>query len=225
MLPVVRGAQNEHTRSRYAVLEAIDGAIRPIYTSHGFSVRYRGLVTEAGSGGVVCVVSHRDGHTEEFPLQAPLDLTGSKGTQNKPAVQALGSTITYLRRYALMMAFNVVLTNDSDDDDGEATRRSNRREARADGPVTPDPKAVAWKERTVELMAQVQSEGGLKKLWAEIKSTYEAAKGVYPDLAAEVTAADLAARTRIQAATAFETPRAGVAPFEPEGADAAEATP
>lgn len=37
-------------------------------------------------------------------------------------VQAVGSTVTYLRRYLSAMVFNVVLADD--DDDGEATRRT-----------------------------------------------------------------------------------------------------
>src|SRR5580765_8918661 len=40
MLPVVRDAKNSHLGNKYAKLETIDNAIRPIYTRHGFSVRY-----------------------------------------------------------------------------------------------------------------------------------------------------------------------------------------
>jgi hypothetical protein len=39
-------------------------------------------------------------------------------------VQAVGSTITYLRRYLMQMGLNLVPENDPTDDDGEGTRRS-----------------------------------------------------------------------------------------------------
>jgi len=139
MMQVVRDGDNPHSRSKYARLEAIDKAIRPIYTSHGFSVRYRGGEPSIPGGvKVICVVSHAQGHTEEFPLEAPADSVGSKGVTNKPMVQAVGSTVTYLRRYALMMAFNVTLTNDPDDDDGEATRgRSASHQQHSSVPAAP----------------------------------------------------------------------------------------
>lgn len=145
MESVVRNRVNPHTQSKYAQLEAIDNGIRPVYTRHGFSVRYRcGEPREPGGVNVICVVSHRDGHVEEFPLEAPPDGVGSRGSSNKSGVQAVGSTITYLRRYALMMAFNVTVTNDPDDDDGESARgRSQQRQAEQK-PKEPPPVYAAW---------------------------------------------------------------------------------
>src|SRR5438309_433685 len=40
MEPVIRDAKNTNTNSKYARLETIDAQMRPIYTRHGFSVRY-----------------------------------------------------------------------------------------------------------------------------------------------------------------------------------------
>lgn len=194
--PVARDADNEHTRSRYARLEAIDTAIRPIYTGHGFSVRFKtGTPTIPGAVCVVCVVSHRDGHSEEFPLEAPPDNVGSKGTINKPGVQAYGSTVTYLRRYSTLMAFNVVLTNDPDDDDGEATRRTSYQRAQASGP---DPKAVAWKDALVAKYAQVQSEAGIDSLLRNNNTNYNTMRDTWPALADEIDAARDAARVRVR---------------------------
>jgi len=126
MDPVRKGATNPHTRSKYARFEDIDMMLKPIYTRHGFSVRFR--TEDAATPGwvkVVCVVAHEAGHIETFPLQAPLDSGGTAGKTNKTDVQAIGSTTSYLKRYLLTLAWNVSLAGD--DDDGEASRWSQQK--------------------------------------------------------------------------------------------------
>jgi len=72
---------------------------------------------------ITCTVAHDDGYFEENYLDAPVSLTGSQGGRMAVTpVQAIGSTVTYLRRYLLGMVWNTVLADD--DDDGEATRRA-----------------------------------------------------------------------------------------------------
>jgi hypothetical protein len=123
MLPVVRDAKNNHLGNRYAKLETIDAAMRPIYTRHGFSVRYGSAPAPAeGTIRLTCTVAHADGYFEENYLDAPMGNTGSQGgrTATTP-VQSVGSAVTYLRRYLLGMVFNIVLADE--DDDGEFQRR------------------------------------------------------------------------------------------------------
>jgi hypothetical protein len=124
MEPVVRDATNSHLHNRYAKLETIDRAIRPIYTDHGFSVRYGSAPCPTeGSIRIVCTVAHGGGYFEEHYLDAPLGNAGAMGGKTATTgVQAIGSAVTYLRRYLLGMVFNVQLVDESDDD-GEATRR------------------------------------------------------------------------------------------------------
>jgi hypothetical protein len=124
MLPVVRDAKNSHLGNRYARLETIDAAMRPIYTRHGFSVRFGSAPSpREGDIRIICTVAHSGGYFEENHLDAPLGTTGSQGgrTQTTP-VQSVGSAVTYLRRYLLTMVFNIVLADD--DDDGEGARRA-----------------------------------------------------------------------------------------------------
>jgi hypothetical protein len=124
MLPVVRDATNDHLRNRYARLETIDAAMRPIYTRHGFSVRFGSAPSpREGDIRIICTVAHAGGYFEENHLDAPIGVTGSQGgrTATTP-VQAVGSAVTYLRRYLLTMVFNIVLANE--DDDGEGTRKA-----------------------------------------------------------------------------------------------------
>lgn len=129
MLPVVRDAVNTHLRTKYAKLETIDAEVRPIYTQHGFSVRYGSAPAPyEGYIRITCTVAHSDGYFEENYLDAPLSTAGSQGNKTATTpVQGVGSAVTYLRRYLLSMVFNVVMADE--DDDGEDTRRDDAFEA------------------------------------------------------------------------------------------------
>jgi hypothetical protein len=193
--PVARDAKNPHTNTRYAKLEAIDAALRPIYSRHGFSVRFGSEPTADGQVHVTCTLSHVGGHSETLGLAAPVDAVGTGGRQSKTGVQAIGSTVTYLRRYLLTMALNVTFFDE--DDDGEASRRTSSQPARARDDA-PDPKAVIWKSDVVALMGQAQTEKALDQLRIKIAKNYGACKAVWPDMAAEIDAAERTARERIR---------------------------
>ena len=112
---VVRDAINDHTKSRYARLESIDERIRPVYTRHGFSLSFDGTTSQDRTVEVTCIVSHRDGYSRSYKLAGELDGTGSQGKANKTGIQAIGSTVSYLRRYLTCMIFNIVLANEDRD--------------------------------------------------------------------------------------------------------------
>jgi hypothetical protein len=120
MVSVVRDAMNEHTRSKYARLETIDAQIRPVYTRHGFSLSFNSPQTDDSGVTVSCRASHEAGHSRDYQLSGSLDGVGAQGKANKTSIQALGSTVSYLRRYLTCMIFNVTLTNE--DNDGNVGR-------------------------------------------------------------------------------------------------------
>lgn len=99
----------------FAKLEDIDEVVRPIYQKHGFSVRYKTGTATLSNGDikpiVYCIISHIGGHTEKDELTLPLDTSGSKNN-----LQAMGSTISYAKRYMIENAFNIV--REGADDDG-----------------------------------------------------------------------------------------------------------
>jgi len=107
--PIVKNAKG-HNDKRYANFAAIAAVVDPILSKHGLSYRFRTAQTDKIS--VTCVLSHRDGHNEETTLAGPADNSGSKN-----AIQAIGSTLTYLQRYSLIQALGLAAT---EDDDGRA---------------------------------------------------------------------------------------------------------
>lgn len=110
--PIVRNATG-HNSKMYADFAAIAKVVDPIISKHGLSYRFRTVQTDKIA--VTCVLSHKAGHSEETTLAGPADTTGSKN-----AIQAIGSTLTYLQRYSLVQALGLAATND---DDGKAAGR------------------------------------------------------------------------------------------------------
>jgi hypothetical protein len=119
--PIVRDRLNPAVNRKYATLEAIMAVARPVYSAHGFAVRFGcDKPPKEGWMRITCTVSHAGGYSEQNYLDAPVDV--QQGARARTPVQAVGSTISYLRRYLLQMSWNIVLADDEDDDDGEALR-------------------------------------------------------------------------------------------------------
>jgi len=119
---VVKDAENNQTRSRYARLEEVNKVIKPAYTKHGFSVSF-GELQDAPIGmvRVLADVRHSGGHSAPYRIDMPLDGVGAKGNANAMnPVQARGSTISYAKRYLLCMIFNVTIADEDDDAQGES---------------------------------------------------------------------------------------------------------
>lgn len=96
------------TNYSYEDLSAIADVVDPILSEYGLSYRFR-TETQGGIITVTCIISHRDGHSEENSLSAGSDQSG-----NKNSIQAVGSTQTYLSRYTLKAALGLSATNDDD---------------------------------------------------------------------------------------------------------------
>jgi hypothetical protein len=107
--PIQRNAKG-HNDKRYADFAAIAKVVDPILSEHGLSYRFRTAQSDRIS--VTCILSHEDGHSEETTLTGPADSSG-----NKNAIQAIGSTLTYLQRYSLVQMLGLAAAAD---DDGKA---------------------------------------------------------------------------------------------------------
>ncbi len=108
--PIQRNAKG-HNDKRYADFAAIAKVVDPILSEHGLSYRFRTAQGERIS--VTCILSHEDGHSEETTLTGPPDASGSKN-----AIQAIGSTLTYLQRYSLVQMLGLAAAADDDGKSG-----------------------------------------------------------------------------------------------------------
>lgn len=113
-LPVIseRGGikdRNGNVQSTYALWEDVNEAIRPILAEHGFALSFK-VDRREDQISVTGILRHREGHKEETTLTLPTDSSGSKN-----AVQAVGSSTSYGKRYTAFALLNITSTGEDDD--------------------------------------------------------------------------------------------------------------
>lgn len=132
--PVAKDRRNDHTKSMYATLAAIVDEVTPILASEGLAISFDTFdpvrdkelpALDKGWVRVIAIVSHRGGHIRKYHLDGPLDDAGKDGTKNKTGIQAMGSTVQYLRRYLVCMIGNVA-TFDGENDGNHAGNGGGR---------------------------------------------------------------------------------------------------
>lgn len=115
-LPRVIEKGQGHNNAKYALLEDINDQVRPTLHKFGFAITFR--VRHEGSVILVTtVLSHQEGHSEETTISLPADTSGAKN-----AVQAVGSTISYGKRYGIGALLNI---STGDDTDGNIKRQES----------------------------------------------------------------------------------------------------
>jgi len=107
--PVLARDATGHTNN-YTSLAHLTSVVTEPLAGHGFTVGYE--TAQENAIAVTCRITHHQGHSETVTLAAPAD----KGP-GRSEVQAIGSTITYLRRYTLAAALGLA-TADMADADG-----------------------------------------------------------------------------------------------------------
>jgi hypothetical protein len=122
MRPVSANADNKQTSSKYANYAALDRALRPIYTKHGFALSFN-TSPDAPENHVriLCDVTNA-GHTRRYQIDMPADGKGAKGGDVMTKTHATGSAASYGMRYLLKMIFNVAV-GEADDDGNAAGRK------------------------------------------------------------------------------------------------------
>lgn len=100
----------------YALWEDINAAIKPVMAKHGFALSFRTGQSVDGRVTVTGILMHREGHQEETTMILQHDTTGSKN-----AVQAIGSSTSYGKRYTAAALLNLTSRDGLEsDDDGTA---------------------------------------------------------------------------------------------------------
>lgn len=97
-----------NTKYSHASLYNVVNQITKELSKYGLSASWE--THQNGQIGVTCRITHVLGHSQKTTLQAPADTSGSKN-----AIQAIGSTISYLQRYSLLAVLGLA-AHDMDDD-------------------------------------------------------------------------------------------------------------
>ena len=142
----LKDANNPFFKSQYVPLENVVEAITETGSPLGISFMQFASSDETGSIEVATLVMHSTGEYIEFP---PVRM---KPESNKP--QAVGSAITYAKRYALSAIFGI--TSDKDDDGNEATGLNKQ--------VEKQPKQQIKQQQT-----QDDATGKIEKYWTELE--------------------------------------------------------
>lgn len=110
MPSVEKRTENTHTKKMYADLDDINYAVRPVMAKFGFGVSFK-IVNQAAGVSITGILMHKAGHREETTMILPLD-TGA----GRSAVQSVGSTTTYGKRYVMCALLNITSGDDNDND-------------------------------------------------------------------------------------------------------------
>ena len=107
------------TEYNHASLGNVTTLINASLSEHGFSAAWE---TSQGDKGVTvtCKITHLLGHSESTSLTAGSDTSGAKN-----AIQALGSTISYLQRYTILSLTGLATHEMDDDGKGEVQYVTN----------------------------------------------------------------------------------------------------
>lgn len=104
-----RVAENgKSNNGKYALLEDINDTVRPSLQKYGFAVSFRIKQDDPKLLSVTGILAHRQGHSEETSMVLPLDTSGSKN-----ATQAVGSTVSYGKRYVIGALLNISTGDDT----------------------------------------------------------------------------------------------------------------
>jgi hypothetical protein len=105
-----RTVKYKDVKYNHASLYNVTEKINTELSKHGLSASWK--VQQNGIISVTCKIVHIRGYGEETTISAASDTSGSKN-----AIQAVGSTITYLQRYSLLSLTGLATF----DDDGAAS--------------------------------------------------------------------------------------------------------
>ena len=110
--------------SKYATLEDIITSTRPILQKYGFATSFEtetmlGVDKESNFVKVTAILIHRLGHSTKTSLLIPFDFSGNKSNNY---AQAMGSAVSYGKRYALCALLNIA----THDDDGMASSQDDK---------------------------------------------------------------------------------------------------
>lgn len=115
-MPQIHKGRSVQGKYQYASYDDIMRVARPILQRHSMAVSFSQSESEKAIT-IVCKLTHSGGFSTETPLTIPkLEKIQSRGGADVTnSAQAMGSTLSYAKRYCLCNALDVVVTDEDDD--------------------------------------------------------------------------------------------------------------
>lgn len=96
---------------QFAKYEDIATFVKPLMSEEGFSITFGTSPVPEGKGILITAkLSHSQGHSDVQSIPLPFDTSGSKN-----AIQAVGSTLSYGKRYLLCAMLDIVTIGEDND--------------------------------------------------------------------------------------------------------------
>lgn len=117
-----KDGQPARVQGRFARFEDLNAVVKPILARNNLAITFD-LGDEGGKPSCIPVLRHTNGWVwQGRPLSAPIDSSGSKNN-----TQGVGSTASYLKRYTMCAALNIVVESEDDDGNGGQILMPNER--------------------------------------------------------------------------------------------------
>lgn len=148
----LKDANNPFFKSKYVPLENVVEAIDDVAPNHGLSFTQWPVSDGNGNVGVSTMLLHSSGQYIEYD---PVYMKPDKQTP-----QAIGSAITYSKRYSLSAVFGI--TSDEDDDGNQATGNGNNNQRKQHNqlPVQDKGKVELVKQNANDLADIINAQDG-----------------------------------------------------------------
>lgn len=166
----VKDAKNPFFNSKYAPLNSVLPDVKDVAKKHNFMVVQR-VTGGDGNVAVETVLMHKSG---EFVSSGTISMAIMMDKNGAITPQALGSTVTYLRRYQLYPFLGIAEL----DDDGNAGSHKQEPETKGKAKNKPEPvqekpeysdglERIEFYEKEI---AETKKVDGLNDIWADIQS-------------------------------------------------------
>lgn len=111
---VYKDRENKQYDSRYTSIGNLVNTVNSALSQHGLSARWD--VDQSAGIRVTCILTHRQGHSEQCSMSGPPDNSGKKNP-----LQEIKSTVTYLKVATFEAITGIASTDGNADDDGNGS--------------------------------------------------------------------------------------------------------
>jgi hypothetical protein len=142
--------------SEFARFEDLHDAVMPVLSRYGFDLKFKNGMSPEGKVRVITILAHVAGHEDDTYFDLPHDSSGSKN-----AVQAVGSSTSYGKRYGLIAILNIKVVGEDDDGDASQDREPIVREIEK-------PRDMPFPQGPAKNKTDLKAQG--RTLWRDIES-------------------------------------------------------